>query len=213
MNRLVLVFSAWTLLSPTPAAAQDPEDVREKEGRAAFARADYAKALEIFSVLFADKAEPVYLRNIGRCYQKLGKPQQSIDSFREYLRREKGLTAEERAEIDGFIKEMEDLRAAEAARAAASPVGAPPVLTPPAVNLAPSPPPPVAPALVVAESPPPPSAHVTGERPLYKKWWFWAGVGAVLLTGTVTAIALSSGRSSIVPPCPGVCPREAAGGL
>jgi len=37
-------------------------------------------------------------------------------------------------------------------------------------------------------------------RPFYKTWWFWTGVGAVVLAGTVTTILLA-GRSSS--PCDG----------
>lgn len=212
MKRFIILLSLSGLLLAGSAKGQGPEDAREVEGRAAFARADYAKALEVFSVLFAEKGEPVYLRNIGRCYQKLEKPQQAIHSFREYLRKERGLTAEERGEVDGFIKEMEDLKAAQT-KAGAPPVGPASPVAPPSLNLAAAPPPsPAAPSLLVAEAPPPASSDRSDDGPIYKRWWFWAGVGAVVLAGTVTALALSSGRSAIVPPCPGICPRDAAGG-
>jgi tetratricopeptide (TPR) repeat protein len=36
---------------------------------------------------------------------------------------------------------------------------------------------------------------IDGERrPLYKRWWFWGGVAAVVVAGSVTAIALSGGQ-------------------
>jgi hypothetical protein len=58
--------------------------------------------------------DPLYLRNIGRCYQKLKNPDKSIDAFKEYLRRAK-VKSRERDEVNGFIKEMEDLKAQQAA--------------------------------------------------------------------------------------------------
>jgi hypothetical protein len=36
--------------------------------------------------------------------------------------------------------------------------------------------------------------------PVYTKWWFWTIIGAVVVGGVVTAVALSSGTSK--PACP-----------
>jgi hypothetical protein len=38
---------------------------------------------------------------------------------------------------------------------------------------------------------PPPD---TEPRPIYKKWWFWAGVGAVVVIGGIAAAAAAGGR-------------------
>jgi hypothetical protein len=88
------------------------EDRREIEGRTLFAKGEYEKALDIYASLFAEKNDPVYLRNVGRCYQKLKRPDKSIDAFREYLRRAH-VRAAEREEINGFIKEMQELQASQ----------------------------------------------------------------------------------------------------
>jgi tetratricopeptide (TPR) repeat protein len=37
-----------------------------------------------------------------------------------------------------------------------------------------------------------PAKEDTASSPIYEKWWFWTGVGAVVVAGTVTAIAFSS---------------------
>lgn len=37
--------------------------------------------------------------------------------------------------------------------------------------------------------------HTDEEKPIYKKWWFWTGVGAVVVGGTVGIYAASSGGS------------------
>jgi tetratricopeptide (TPR) repeat protein len=40
----------------------------------------------------------------------------------------------------------------------------------------------------------------TGESPpVYKRWWFWTGLGAVVAAGVVTAVVLSSGSSKGIP--------------
>ena len=73
MKPALLVAVALSLVavaSPLRAA----EDPREVDGRALFARGEYEGALEIFSKLFAETGDPVYLRNVGRCYQMQRKP-------------------------------------------------------------------------------------------------------------------------------------------
>jgi hypothetical protein len=35
--------------------------------------------------------------------------------------------------------------------------------------------------------------------PIYRKWWFWTGAGAVVVVGAITVIALSSGGGTTIP--------------
>jgi hypothetical protein len=60
----VLLVAPFVLLAlgAAPAGAQD--DPREVEARALYARGDYDRALETFSRLYAEEADPIYLRNI-----------------------------------------------------------------------------------------------------------------------------------------------------
>jgi tetratricopeptide (TPR) repeat protein len=177
------------------------------EGRALFAKGEYRKALDNYATLFAETNDPLFLRNIGRCYQKLRTPDKAIDAFREYLRRSPRIKPAERAEVEGFIKEMEELQRSEAA---ARPVAPPPAETAPP----PQPPPPDlsarqpapsaggAPPAAVIEIP----APATESPPVYKRWWFWTAVGAVAVGAVVTAVALSSSSTSVgncmgVPDC------------
>jgi hypothetical protein len=103
---VALVLTHFLLAPPAQAA----EDSREVQGRKLYAKGDYQGALEIYATLFAERAEPIYLRNIGRCNQKLRRPEQAIDAFNDYLRRGRKITAAEREEIQGYIKEMEELK-------------------------------------------------------------------------------------------------------
>jgi tetratricopeptide (TPR) repeat protein len=201
----VAVLVGWTLLAGGARAAQDP---REVEGRALYARGDYQPALDVFARLFAEKSDPVYLRNIGRCHQKLRQPERAIDAFQEYLRRAPRLSAAERTEVQGFIREMEALKAAQAA---AAPPAPPPhdetaARTPPPF---PSPPPaPAAPATDHAA--PVATAEASApEPPLLHRWWFWTAVGVVAAGAVVTAVALGGHDAPALPPCPmgTTCPR------
>lgn len=156
--------------------AKEPSDAREMAAREAFAAGSYQHALDIYAKLYAERLHPTYLRNIGRCYQNLGEPDRAISSFREYLRKAKDLTPEERTEVEAYITEMEDLQRKQAA-AQPQPEPQPiPVAVP-----APAP----QPALVVQQPAPPPVVQPT---PFYKRAWFWGVVGGVVVAGTVAGL-------------------------
>jgi len=203
----LLVFWVGTPVGPglttqVAHAAAKPDNAAEMKAREAFAAGRYEEALELFAKLYAQTLHPVYLRNIARCHQKLRQPEKAIDQFREYLAKEKKISADERKEIDGYIKEMEALRDEQARQAAPPPNNPPPpVVTPvnnpppPPPNYYPPPPPPTTSGMLVAQ-PPPPQA----EAPIYTKWWFWTGIGVIVAGSIVAAILLSGGTNR--PNCP-----------
>lgn len=198
LSSLFLVFSVVAVgLVPAPLyAAKDKaseesaskrdkkKDPREMQAREAYAAGNYREALDIYTKLYAEKLHPTYLRNIGRCYQNLQDPEHAISSFREYLRKAKDMPADERSEVEGYIKEMEDLQKqnAAAAEAAKQPPTQGPALTPQPV-LSPQPQP-VQPALMVDQQPQPAQPD-----PFYKKGWFWGVVGGVVVAGVVAGLA------------------------
>ena len=122
----------------------------EMKAREAFAAGRYEDALGLFAKLYAETLHPVYLRNIGRCHQKLRQPEKAIDKFNEYLAKEKKIAPDERAEIDGYIKEMEALRDEQARRRP------PPAAAGGRCRLPPPPP-------ATNPYPPPPSRHDVGQ--------------------------------------------------
>ena len=193
---MVLAISVSTLgIVPTPAyagkekAAKDKQDKQEKQAkkdpremqaREAFAAGSYKEALDIYTKLYAERLHPTYLRNIGRCYQNLHESDRAISSFREYLRKAKDMPADERAEVEGYIKEMEDLQRqnAEAANPAPRPLpqAAPPVRQP---EQAPQ-------VVAVQQSSPSPEP---APAPFYTRGWFWGVVAGVVVAGTVAGLA------------------------
>ena len=197
----VLAFVFAFLVAVPIANAKGGDNSAELKAREAFAAGRYDEALDLFAKLYAQTLHPVYLRNIGRCHQKLRQPDQAIDKFNEYLAKEKKISAEERKEIDGYIKDMETLREEQARQKNPPPPPPNNVVTP--VN----PPPPQ-----VNPYPPPPQYTTTSsatlvaqpgqseEAPIYKKWWFWTGIG-VVAAGTIVAVLLLSGGTT-KPPCP-----------
>ncbi|MES1210474.1 MAG: tetratricopeptide repeat protein [Pseudomonadota bacterium] len=220
---LGLIVAATLALSGVAHA----DHATEMKAREDFAAGRYDDALELFAKLYAETLNPVYLRNIGRCHQKLRHPDKAIDAFKDYLAKGKKISTEERAEINGYIKDMEALRDEQAKQQQA----APPVVTatPPPATPPPATPPPVQPLPPAAgETPggypgaygaapqgepfPPAGQQPSGalvtqpgpapdaqSAPFYTRWWFWTIVGAAVVGGVVAAVVLSSGTDK--PPC------------
>jgi len=159
-------------------AAKEATDNREMQAREAFAAGSYQDALDIYTKLYAEKLHPTYLRNIARCYQNLSEPERAISSFREYLRKAKDMRDDEREEVEGYIKEMEELQRKNEEAAAAPP---PPL--PPAAPVQPV----VQPQPIVITQPPPPPPP-PAPTPFYKTAWFWGVVGGVVVVGTVAGL-------------------------
>jgi tetratricopeptide (TPR) repeat protein len=202
----VLVLGLVLLVAGRAVAAADP---RELDARKEFAAGRYEAALDIFAKLYAETLHPVYLRNVARCYQNLKQPDRAITSFREYLRKAKNVTPADRAEVEGYIKEMEDLQKQQEAAAAAKPPANPvaPVTPLPAA----APPPPQAdrpPAVVVQAAPA--AAPSQESSPIYARWWFWAAVAGVVAAGVgVAAAAGAFTKTQADPNCPDewTCPN------
>src|SRR5262245_8094397 len=97
--------------APTSAGAPAGQDPRETRAIELFGASHYEEALDIYMKLHVETQHPVYLRNIGRCHQNLGHPDEAISAFREYLAKAKNLDPKKQAQIDGYIKEMEELKA------------------------------------------------------------------------------------------------------
>jgi hypothetical protein len=195
---LALLLS-FVLMGALPARAVAAPDPRELSAREDFAAGRYQVALEVFARLYAETLHPNYLRNIGRCYQNLGEPERAITSFRDYLRKGRNISADERVEIEGYIKEMQELerQRASAASAASAPKPAAPVVP----LVAPAPARPMATVdLTVKSAPPAPPPETS--PPVYERWWFWAIVVGVAGAGVGVAAAAGAFKHVNEPPCP-----------
>jgi hypothetical protein len=98
----------------TPAAAAltgDEETHLLQDAETAMVAGQYERAIPLYASLFGETRKPVYLRNLGRCHQFLEHADQAILNFQQYLNLSAALTDGERLEVQGFIKEMEALKA------------------------------------------------------------------------------------------------------
>jgi len=186
---------------------------------------EWTKALEEFKTAYLSKPDPAFLYNIGQCYRKLGQASQALEFYKEYLKKTSPADPN-RANVEARVHEMERGTVSEdeaPAKPTVPPLpatrsgvgtGAQPVTkagTVPATggqDLAPAAFGTTPPAGFPAEGPRPgldlTAASDVGKGrsgvPIYKTWWFWTGVGAVVVACTVTAIIVagSGGKSNSV---------------
>jgi len=190
---LAVLMAAVALGGPAWAADDRPQRAKEL-----FAAGSYPEALELFAKLYAETLDPVYLRVIGRCHQKMENPDRAIDAFKEYLRKSKRLAPDKRREVEGFIAEMEALK--EQRRRQAEEAARRPAIAPPPMAAAPPPAPAASAGPIPAALSVPPPGQPEGSvvstassdpearsAPVYKRWWFWATIGAVVIAGGVIA--------------------------
>jgi len=137
-----LLAAGAFLLVITPARAQ-PADPRESQSRSDCLAGRFQAGVDLLSQLFVETGDANYIYNQGRCYEQNGKFTEAILRFREFLRKAKDLSAEEKAEVNGHIAECQTMKAEQdgtAVPAAAVPVKPPGPVTP-ATPLAPATPP------------------------------------------------------------------------
>jgi tetratricopeptide (TPR) repeat protein len=156
------------------------------EGNLAYDLGEFQKALDAYSESYRLMPLPGFLFNIAQCHRQLGRPERAGFFYRRYL----SLSKEEPANaqlVRDFITEMDaqvlkeqerrltreqtarDRARAEALRAQTEAIAARRVQTHDGKPGVPS-------AALPAQA----SAEVKGES-LTKKWWVWAGAGAVAL--------------------------------
>jgi hypothetical protein len=181
------LFATLALLAMVCAAAPAAgQEMSERAARKACMSGDYQKGVDILSDLFINTRDAAHIYNQGRCYEQNGRCEEAVNRFREYLRTAKNPTVEEKLDTEKHIRDCQGLLSQPKAP---NQVGAE---APPA-NVAASPSAPVestAPAM-------PAGADVTAPAPQPvassgSTWWIWAGVGAVVVAGTVTAILLAT---------------------
>jgi tetratricopeptide (TPR) repeat protein len=168
--RVVVLASALVLpAAGVSALDHDGQQQKELEGqaRALFRAERYPEALRLYQQLHARSHHPTYLRNIGRCHQMMKQPEPAIRSFRAYLEVAPDLSASGRSEVEGFIREMEELVRQQHLLA--------PVATRPAE------PAPAKMDLLLADRPPP---------PIRSRWWPWVAGGAVAAAAGLVAAFL-----------------------
>jgi tetratricopeptide (TPR) repeat protein len=180
---LIVVLVAWAGLAAAETPAQRTAAKKAfVQGDDAFKQGRYEEALAAFKSGFELSEKPRFLLNIAHCQRKLGRFGESLENYQRFLE-----TDPKPADRDLALKmvaEVTPLAAQEKAereqhdRAAQLSVNP----TAPAAT--------AVPLTDVAAHP----AEAAG--PLYSRWYFWAGVGVVLVAGVFTVLALSDGDAA-----------------
>jgi tetratricopeptide (TPR) repeat protein len=189
MRGMILVAALLACVA-SPARADQAADAREhfQKGRTLYDVGKFEEAAREFESAYQMKPDPVLLFNLAQAYRFAGKSQPALIAYRSYLRNLPD--AKNRAQVEASIAELQRI-VDEQQQAQKSP---------PVETLAPGQPIP-SPAIVattVTPAPPP-------KRPLYKRWWLWTAVGAVVATGLAVGlgVGLSQPTERVLPPAMG----------
>jgi len=189
-----LVASLLLAASPTLAASgKDPLEAQArdefKKGQTAYNLGHFEDARQAYSEAYRLKAHPALLFNIAQCERQLGNWEKAAFGYRRFMElmpegtdfgtarallaemEQKQRDEDARAEEQRRLEEAKALAQAEAAAKARRE------------------------AELLKQPPPlahPPPVAVEEEAPVYKKWWFWTGIGAAVVGGTVIAVAATS---------------------
>jgi tetratricopeptide (TPR) repeat protein len=194
MTRAAAIGAAVLAVLVASGAAQAGTTEAEKEarghfqaGEAHFKAGEFDQALAEYQKGYDAKPLPGFLVNIAQCQRRLGDLKKARATYQKFVlvAPDSPLVPQVRsmiAEIDGLLEKEQEQPAPESAPEAKPQVEAPAAAPPPAAP---------APVLVAAapEAPPPSTGH---------RWWLWGAIGAVVVGGAVTAIALSTGGTSTI---------------
>jgi tetratricopeptide (TPR) repeat protein len=190
----ILVAWAVVLAAAAPSAraaggGSNAEAARLREARQHYEQAvahynldEFAPALAEFREAYRLKPDPSFLFNIAQCHRKLGDTDAALDFYRKYLRSLPD--APNRADVERMIADLRARQPAPAPSAPPPPVEVPPAPPPPAASPAATP----APSALVTLAPGP--APET-PAPVYRRWWFWTALGAVVVGGVAAGVALT----------------------
>ena len=185
---LAVTLAGAFLLAIAPARAQST-DPRVSQSRSECLAGRFQAGVDLLAQMFVETGDANYIYNQGRCYEQNGKFSEAILRFREFLRKAKDLSAEEKADVNGHITDCQAGKAEQDGQ----PVSPPP---------APPPPPPsetgsggkpiIEPAVEVKTTVSPPPADSRGSG-LRAAGIVAASVGAAaLITGIVFSIETRS---------------------
>jgi hypothetical protein len=90
--------------APGPAAAEDP---RSLEARKACAAGEVDRGIRLLTEYLSATDDPTIIYNMGRCYEQNGLVERALLHFKDYLRKAKDLSAEDRHDAEEHIRQLE----------------------------------------------------------------------------------------------------------
>ena len=185
------VLAVCLLASATSVAHAGPEERRARklyaEGLKAYGLGKFEEAAERYIEAFQAVPKPAFLFNAAQAYRLAGNPEKALEFYRSFLRLQPNAAI--LSEVERRINEMQT----EIDQRAAKPPPDERVVVPAPDRVADR-------AVPIAEPPPAPAPAAPRDRParpIYKRWWFWAGVGAVSVATVAIVVVSSSGDDSV----------------
>lgn len=194
MFRITIAVLIFSLTSPALADSTDDARHHYDKATAHFAVGEFAEAATEYQAAFKAKPDPALLYDAAQAYRLANNPEKALILYRNYLQLypNQPNTTEVQAQIE---KLREAIAAADKAKTA-PPTGttAPKRIEhesqqashPEASSTTPA---------LAGGSVSTASDHRAKKVPLYKRWWLWTAVGAVVAGGAVLAIVLSTKSS------------------
>jgi tetratricopeptide (TPR) repeat protein len=199
---VALIFlSSYGYAGQTETAARE----QVKQATTAYNLGHFDEAAQHYEEAYRLVQDPVLLFDIGQSYRLGEKPEKALTAYHSYLRTA-GPDAPNRAVVEKHVAELkrqlDESKSAASEPAPAASANTAATIAPTAAALTAAAPPPAAsvlpPALTTSTTPADASTAATNtpsaessSTPFYKRWWFWTGVGAAVVAGTVTAFAVS----------------------
>jgi tetratricopeptide (TPR) repeat protein len=159
---------------PAPAAPSALDDDVERHaalGQRHLEHGRYEDAIGEFRRAYELRADPRLLLGIAEAYRRFGNAERASFFYERYL-----------AAVPDDAPDREDVEHKIAELGQGRPPAAPAALTAESERPAPHE---SAVRLDIAAAPP----AAVASRPVWRRWWFWAAVGAVAVAGAVTAVA------------------------
>jgi len=96
----------WVIVAASRAEAQNG-DQREVDAKKSCLGGHADRGIELLAELYAETNDPTYIYNQGRCFEQNGRTSEAVTRFREYLRKATAASADERAQLEKHINELE----------------------------------------------------------------------------------------------------------
>lgn len=196
---MVLAFAAPMARAEDKAAARAAYEEATKH----YYLNELDKALEAYKRAYWNYEDPAFLFNIAQCYRAMGKKEDAVKMYRNYLRRVP--TAPNKLEVERLVVTLESEMAQERTTRISPPSGplpgeiasAPPGPSPrPATPAEASPPPEAKPVETpVAATAGTVTRDAPAKTPVYKKWWLWTVVGVVVVAGVGIGVGVALSQS------------------
>jgi hypothetical protein len=194
-RRVALLLFASLLVSSVVRAQGDEAEGRRrwKQGQELYQKGRYLDAAREFEAGYAIAPRPLFLLNIGHAYRRAQELVKAKAAYEKLLQLQPDLP--QRAEVEGYIKSIDDALQVVVEPATVAPAPAP-ATTPPAPAIpalvdpgaAAAVPAPAAPMPALTASPPPPIEPGRSSGSVLTKPWFWVIVGAVVAGGVAAGV-------------------------